>query len=148
MSRSEIFTKIESQFIGCSQAELTQKTKAAFSDLIGVLNEKFPKNTVFVALVVCAKLGVAQHGSISDAEKNLANATFGFIPNKGMDTLYETIASEIDEDDYEVPKIFAGMGKYVAIPALCLTLGFAYVDGMVNPAVLDKLDEIYSPCFK
>lgn len=144
MERSNIFTVIENQFKLCNADEIKKKVAQAFEDLISAMKENGEEKTIILTLITGAKIGVAScNGNLNFLEKELINTTFGEFLDGDVESVYELIAEGIAENDYEIVRALTMMGNNIALPFLCIILGFAYIDGKVRDDVLEQLDGIY-----
>ena len=144
MSRSNMFANLENQFEFCDTEEITEKTLQGFTELIEGLGEQCDNETVFMMLTMAAKFGIAsQTGKLNDKEKALVDLIFDNIWGGDIEVIYDMIAAEIAEKDYDFVETLTKMGNNVALPFLHIILGFAYIDEKVNDDVLERLDGMF-----
>lgn len=144
MARSNMFANLENQFEFCDKEEITEKTLDAFSELAEKITVQFDKNTMFMMLVIGAKLGVAcKNGELNSDEKELVNETLGRIWTGNVEDVYNMVAERISDNDYELIQSLIRVIKDAALPFLCYVLGYAYIDNKADDEVLDRLDGLF-----
>jgi hypothetical protein len=144
MARSNMFANLENQFEFCDKEEITEKTLGAFAGLIDEISGQFDDQVMFMMLVLGAKLGVAsKNGKLNSDEKDLVNETFGKIWNGNIEDVYNLVADEISDSDYDLVQKLTQLGNDIALPFLYLILGYAYIDEKVDDKVLGRLDGLF-----
>ena len=144
MARSNMFANMENQFEFCDTEEITEKTLQGYAGVIGELGDNFEGDVMFMTLILAAKLGVASKcGTLNSKEKALVDSVFGQVWNGDMEEVYDMVAKEITDNDYNLVEMLAQMGNNVALPFLYMVLGFAYIDEKVNDQIMEKLDGMF-----
>ena len=140
--RSNMFSNIESKFKNATKQEIINTALDSSIDFI----EAVPaiENTAkYQAMVVLTRLGVYGDGIISLHEEKLIDLVFGPLWIGPKEELYEMIAIPIEEADYKLVELFMGLSKKAAIPMLQFILSFAYIDGVIEDDVAERLDSLF-----
>lgn len=140
--RSNMFANIENKFQGASEDEIIGTALASLNDMISELSS-FDGKAKFIIAIIGAKLGVSGDGEINDKEKMLLNTVFENIWNGPMDDIYKLVDSPIEEKDYELVQQLTQLGNDVVMPFLYYILSFAYIDGVFEDNVAEKLDGLF-----
>lgn len=144
MSRSGLFANHENKFKISSKEEII----ATASESAGILFEQFESYENSVGMVAAMmitgiKIGVLGDGVINSDEKALIDEIFGEIWNRDMSELYDMIGTEISDNDYDIVKSITNMGNHIAIPFMYFVLSFAYIDGVIEDEVVEKLNNLF-----
>lgn len=86
---------------------------------------------------------MAGDGIINAQEKELIDEVFGRICESPMEQIYDMVGAEIEESDYSVVESFIKIGNIVAISFLYYVLSFAYIDGIIEDNVDERLDNLF-----
>lgn len=143
--RSNMFANIESGFKNSSKEENILNAAESFQHIIDMSSELEDADSMIIGLaIVGARLGVAGDGVINEDEKEIINEFFGaLLDNPDIDEIYEMIGTDISEEDFELVEGFVKLGNNAAMPFLGYILSFAYVDGIFEDEVAQRLDSIY-----
>lgn len=142
-TRNKLFAQIESKFQSASEEELRKVALHSMANLLGAL-QMLDDQTRNAVLITAIRLGVAGDGILNDPEKRLIDAVFeGTYPGP-MEDIYANIGTEIGETDYTFVWRLAQASPDISLPLLTFILSFAYVDGVFEEDVAERLDDIYN----
>lgn len=140
--RSRMFANLESEFKSATKDRITEIARKSLQDI--VINMSSVNTTArFGVLTLGAQLGVAGDGYIGDEEKHLIDEIFRTIWKGQMEELYSLIREPISEDSYNLVRMVTKFGNPVSTAFLHFILCFAYIDGIFENDVAEKLDGIF-----
>ena len=142
MGRSNMFANIENKFEFLEKSKITKIALGALGEFMEALEEK-DNQVIFGIMILGAKLGVAGDGILNRQEKELIDAVFGRFWNGSMDEIYEMVNVEIEEKDYNMVEMLTQLGNSFSIPFLYYILSFAYIDGVIEDDVAERLDRLF-----
>lgn len=142
MSRSNIFANIENEFENATKEQIMATAVYKFGEILQAASG-FDANSLFAIQVLGAKLGVAGDGKINDQEKELIDDVFSRSYQGPIEEVYELVGAEIKESDYKAVEMLTKLGNPVAMPFLYYVLSFAYIDGVIEDEVAERLDSIF-----
>ena len=141
-SRSNMFANIESEFENATKEQIMATAVYKFGEILQAASG-LDTDSLFAIQVLGAKLGVAGDGVINDQEKELINDVFSRSYQGPMEEVYELVGTEIKESDYKAVEMLTQLGNPVAMPFLYYVLSFAYIDGVIEDEVAERLDRIF-----
>ena len=140
--RNNLFANMENKFEFATEEEITETALSSLSELVGEISY-MNDQTKFGIAVLGAKLGVSGDGMANEKEKRLVDEVFGRIWNGPMELIYEMVRTAPDDSDYDLIKKLTQLGNSVAIPFLHFILSFAYIDGVFEDDIAEKLDSLF-----
>ena len=140
--RSNIFANIENKFAFASEEEIIETALSSMGELIGELSS-FDDKIKFYIVILGAKLGVAGDGKINDKEKMLIDTVLDQIWNGDKEEIYKLVGEALEDSDYGFVENLIQLGNSVAMPLLYYILSFAYIDGVFEDDVAEKLDSLF-----
>lgn len=140
--RSNMFANIENKFEFATEKEIVDTALCSLAEFIEA-TPNFSKGPKLSAIILGTRLGVVGDGIINSKEKMLINEVFGKIWKGSMEEIYDAVNSAIKEEDYDLVRLLTQLGNHVAMPFLYYVLSFAYIDGVFEDEVAEKLDGIF-----
>jgi hypothetical protein len=143
-----MFANLENQFKHASKEELVSTAVGSALELHKALdNGDNGGKTAFMFLIIGTRIGVSGDGVINSDEKALIEEVFGKLWQGDMSTIYDMIGTKSSEGDYEIVSDIVKLGNHIAMPFLRYILSFAYIDGVLEDEVAEKLDSLFGVNF-
>ena len=140
--RSNAFANLENKFESLSAEELISSAFDSMYEFYAFL-DGLDDDIKFCIILSGARLGVSGDGIINEQEKIIVDRLFGEIWQGPIERIYEELERELGDGDYGVVKKLTDGGSCVALPYLNFILSFAYIDGVFEDEVAEKLDKLY-----
>lgn len=140
--RSNMFANLESKFQFASTEQLVATAKSSMREMFDAMDAFSMDAKINVALIGI-KLGAAGDGVLNAQEKMLIQEVFGASIKVPMEQFCELLEDKPGDDVYNAVRNLTQLGNGVAMPFLHFVLCFAYIDGVFEDDVAEKLDGIF-----
>lgn len=137
-----ILLNIENEFKGLSKEKLAELATEYAVEIINEIQSDDPQ-LLFGILITGAMIGVCGDGVISSEEKYIACKVFREIFSVDEDTLMDILNNELNEGKYSTISAVIELGINVSLPLLRFIMCFAYVDGVLEKDVEEKIESIF-----
>lgn len=141
MAVGNFLAQYQAAFKNASEEEIIGTALNSLSDFIDQSGMHTPEK-IFQAMVLSAKIGIAtKTGSLNDKEKKITDEVFSRIWNGDIEEIYEMLSQEIEEGEFMWLQLVGS--SPVGIELLKYILAFAYIDGKMDEAIAEKLEECF-----
>lgn len=140
---SEEFSIIEKEFKNVDKEAITEIVISSLEELMYTVQD-FPNEAKIGIMITGSRLGVSGDGVVSEEEKKLICEVYRrFCAKDKINEIIDIIGTEIEDSDYERARKVTELGTDTAMAFLRYVLGFAYIDGMIESDIAEKLDKIF-----